>query len=121
MYIQSPSEQIKTTRITHSGATVSKQPVGIGGRVYIPLNDAAENAPNAYAYECELADAPTPASQTWAVGDEIYCVPGASFVFTTDEAAVGALFCGHALEAKASASLLGKVAFNSFAHAIFEE
>lgn len=112
LQIVSPGNQIKTTRVAHSGATTSKVPVVISSRVYIPLNSAGANAQNEYAYEAEIKGAAKATGEAWALGQAIYW-SAANSNFTTTSA--GNTLCGNALEtALAGDTVTPRFQFNSF-------
>jgi predicted RecA/RadA family phage recombinase len=112
LQVVSPGNQIKTTRFAHSAATTSKVPVVINSRVYIPLNTAAANAENEYAYEAEIVGAAKATGEAWAVGQAIYW-SAANSNFTTT--LTGNTLCGNALApAVAGATVAPRFQFNTF-------
>jgi Uncharacterized conserved protein (DUF2190). len=109
----SPTELILNTGFAHSAATTARVPIVINGRVLIPLNTAAANERNAFAYACEIDNAPAESSVAWNAGDALYW--DATNAQLTKTSTGNTLF-GHALQPKATTDTLSPlVAFNAFA------
>ena len=112
--VASPSELVKNFGFAHSAALVSKEPVEIGARVFIPLNTSEADERNALVYETEVLNAPKAAGQAWATpGLPLYWDATAK-VFTT--LATDNILCGFTLEPALSADTVAPLfSFNSFA------
>lgn len=110
--IVSPSELVKSIGFAHTVATVSKVPIVIGTRAFIPMNTAAADAHNAFVYESELLNAPKAAAQAWAVGAALFWDATAEN-FTTTATANTAI--GYALQPALAADTVSPlIAFNTF-------
>lgn len=110
--IASPSEQVKNFGHAHTAATTAREPVAIGGKLFIPLNTAAANERNTYVYETEIDNAPAETGVAWVPGDALYWDATSKKLTKTD---TGNTRAGNALHAKAAAAeISGLVAFNSF-------
>lgn len=109
--IASPSELVKTVGFAHTAATVARTPLLIGGLLMIPINTAAANEHNAFAYETEVDNAACN-SAAWAVNAPIYFDATAGELTST----VGSnAFFGYALQPKAEGVTSSPlVAFNSY-------
>ena len=113
--IVSPSLKVDSYPITHNAGLVSKEPVVISSRVFIPLNTTASGVLNAIVTRSDITRAPKAASQAWAVGAAIYWDATAK-VFTTTSASN--TLCGFAMEPVAGGAgdtVSGLIAFHSFA------
>ena len=109
--IASPSELVKTVGFAHSAATTARTPIAINGRLLIPINTAAANVHNAFAYETEVNNAPCQAA-AWGVNAPIYWDAAAQQLVT---AAAGNAFFGYALQPKpAGVESSPLVAFNTY-------
>lgn len=109
--IASPSEQVKTIGFAHTAPTVARTPLAINGKLMIPVNTAAANEHNAFAYETEVNDA-TATTEPWAVNDPIYYSTANGGALT--KTAASNAFFGYALQPKASGVLVSPlVAFNT--------
>ncbi|MEN6538933.1 MAG: DUF2190 family protein [Mizugakiibacter sp.] len=112
LQIRSPAAQIKTIDYAHSAATTHKTPVLINAHLFIPLDDAAANAQNAFVYAAEISGGDK-AAVALAFGDKVYWDDTAK-KFTN--VATSNTLVGYALEAAASGdATTGIIAFNSFA------
>ncbi|MCD7096942.1 DUF2190 family protein [Stenotrophomonas sp. MMGLT7] len=110
--IASPSELVKTVGFAHTAATTVRVPIAIGGKLLIPLNTAAANEHNAYAYETEVDNAPAETGVAWGVNDALYWDAAGGVLTKTAEG--NALF-GHALQPKAAAAAVSPlVAFDAY-------
>lgn len=110
---RTPTGQEKTVQFAHTGATVAKVPILIGGVMYIPLNSADPNILNSYWFYAQVSDAPKVAAQAWSVGQVLYWDDVAKNFTTT---AAGNTKCGHVLQAALAADVVsGLIDFDSFA------
>lgn len=115
--IVSPSEKVDSYPINHNAPLVSKEPVVINGRVFIPLNSTDTGELNAIVTRSDITRAPKAASQAWGVGDEVFWDAGDK-VFTTDDDSGGNALVGHAMAPVAGGAgdtTSGLIHFNSFA------
>lgn len=113
LQLVSPSALIKTCRFAAAGATVSKTPVIVNTKVFIPMNTKGAGVANEFCYEAELTGAPKASGEAFNPGAAIYW-NATNGNFTTTSA--GATLCGHVIEPSLSAdtTVTGKIAFNAF-------
>lgn len=110
MHVASPTEQIKTLHLTHSGATTVMVPVVINASVLVPLNTRLANEQNAYFVEGLLANVVKATGEAWAINATLYWDAG-NARFTTTSA--GNTKCGKAASVQAAGDTTGVVAFSS--------
>lgn len=91
---RSPTGTEETTQFSHTAATTVMTPIVINSRVFIPMNTALANAPNAFI-TFGLLGGGAQAAVAIAVGDKIYWDNAAS-KFTN--VATSNTLCGVALE-----------------------
>jgi len=108
---RSPTFHERTTQLAAVAATVALTPLLINGHVVIPLNTCAGGVLNSFLVGGEISDY-AQAAVDCAAFDTAYWDNGAS-KFTN--VAAGNTPCGFFLEASASGSGAGIIAFNSFA------
>lgn len=113
LQIRSPAAQVKTLKLAHTSATVSKEPVLVNAKVLIPQNTAGANELNSYVYEAEISGAPKATGGAFMVNGPVYWDNTAKNFTATSTSNT---LVGYALEAALSADTkTGLIAFNTFA------